>query len=106
MTTQPTPVSNTVLGGLNSFPFAPGGIGGPLQAFSNWSLTTGVVNGATPVTVADANTSLTSVFIFSLNTVGGTVGAIPHVETITAGTGYTWQGTASDTSTYNILRIG
>ena len=45
-------------------------------------------------------------FIFSLNTVGGTVGAIPHIETITAGTGYTWQGSVSDTSTYNILRIG
>lgn len=106
MALSPTPVSNTVIGPLSSFPFSPGGVGYPGESFSNWSLTTGVVNGATPVTVTDGAVLATSVILFSLNTAGGTVGAIPHVETITPGTGYTWQGSASDTSTYNILRIG
>ena len=65
-----------------------------------------VANGATPVTIADAGTNLTSMFLFSLNTVGGSVGAIPRVVTITAGTGVTVNCTASDTSTYNWMRIG
>lgn len=65
-----------------------------------------VANGATPVTVADAGVTLNSIIIPSLNTVGGTVGAIPRVVTITAGTGFTINGAASDTSTYNYLRIG
>ena len=103
---QRTPVSNTVIPGLASFQFAPGGVGGPLQAFSNWSLGSFVLNGTTAVTVADANVALTSVIVPSLNTVGGTVGAIPSVKTITAGTGFTISGTASDTSTYNYLRVG
>jgi len=41
------------------------------------------------------------IVLISLNTVGGTVGAIPKVTTITAGTSFTVAGTASDTSTYN-----
>lgn len=60
-----------------------------------------VANGATPVTVANANLLITDNVIISLNTVGGTVGAIPHLATITGGTGFTVVGTASDTSTYN-----
>jgi len=63
-------------------------------------------NGATPVTVADAKlTSITNLIVFSLNTVGGTVGAIPSVKTITAATGFTVAGTASDTSVYNYYII-
>lgn len=103
---QPTPVSNTPIPLFASFPFAPSGIGGPLQAFSNWSAGTFVLNGTTAVTISDTNIALTSVYIFSLNTVGGTVGAIPHVATITAATSVTVVGTASDTSTYNYIRIG
>ncbi len=65
-----------------------------------------VCNGATPVTVADTAVKAGSNILISLNTVGGTVGAIPAVQTKTAGTGFTVVGTASDTSTYNYLIIG
>jgi hypothetical protein len=58
-------------------------------------------NGATPVVVADTSIAITDTIAISLNTVGGTVGAVPAVKTITAGTGFTVAGTASDTSVYN-----
>jgi hypothetical protein len=58
-------------------------------------------NGATPVTVADTAVTANSLIIFTLKTVGGTVGAYPSVKTITAGTGFTVGATASDTSVYN-----
>lgn len=64
-------------------------------------------NGATAVTVTTSAIQITDVVVFGLNTVGGTVGAIPTVKTITAGTQFTIAGTASDTSVYNwrILRF-
>ena len=58
------------------------------------------------MTVADAGVTAASNIIPTLGTVGGTVGAIPHVTTITPGTGFTIAGTASDTSTYNYIVIG
>lgn len=58
-------------------------------------------NGASAVTVANANVLTTDEISISLNTVGGTVGAIPRLDTITAGVGFTVKGTASDTSIYN-----
>ena len=60
-----------------------------------------VLNGVTPVTVAAATVTAGSQIAITLKTVGGTVGAQPHVETITPGTGFTVEGTASDSSTYN-----
>ena len=60
-----------------------------------------VLNGATPVTVSAPLTTANSCINFTLKTVGGTVGAYPVIQTITAGTGFTVQGTAGDTSTYN-----
>ena len=60
-----------------------------------------VMNGATPVVVANANMTANSVVLFGLKTVGGTVGAYPAVQTVTPGTGFTVAGTAGDTSTYN-----
>lgn len=65
-----------------------------------------VVNGVTPVTVAAPQVTATSAMIPYLLTAGGTVGAIPAVKTITAGTGFTIAGSASDTSTYGVLIIG
>ena len=59
-----------------------------------------------PVTITDANVTATSNIIITLKTVGGTVGAIPHVQTITAGTGFTTINTASDTSVYNYTILG
>jgi hypothetical protein len=60
-----------------------------------------VATGTTAVTVANANILATDNVIISLNAVGGTVGAQPHLATLTAGTGFTVVATASDTSTYN-----
>jgi hypothetical protein len=58
-------------------------------------------NGATEVTVANANVTANSVIIITLKTVGGTVGAYPAIKTITPGTGFNVAATASDTSVYN-----
>lgn len=58
-------------------------------------------NGATPVTVANTAVTANSIIIFTLKTVGGTVGAIPRCVTITPGTGFDVNCTASDTSVYN-----
>lgn len=64
-------------------------------------------NGATPVTVADTRVSANSAIVVTLKTVGGTVSpSVPYIATITAGTGFTITGTASDTSVYNYLIIG
>lgn len=59
------------------------------------------LNGATPVTVAAPAVSEDSLILFTLKTVGGTVGAVPSIKTITPGTGFTVAGTAADTSVYN-----
>ena len=59
-----------------------------------------VANGVTPVTVTEPNITANCVVSICLKTVGGTVGAIPAIQTITAGTGFTVAATASDTSTY------
>lgn len=61
-----------------------------------------VCNGVTPVTVADPFVGANSSIVITLKTVGGTVSVIPlTIQTITPGTGFTVQGQASDTSTYN-----
>lgn len=58
-------------------------------------------NGTTAVTVADSRVQAGSIVVFTLRTVGGTVGAYPAIQTKTAGTGFTVAATASDTSVYN-----
>jgi hypothetical protein len=63
------------------------------------------LNGATPVTVALPGVKATSLILFTLKTVGGTVGAYPSIKTITPGTGFTVAGTALDTSIYNYAII-
>lgn len=60
-----------------------------------------VCNGAADVTVTTSAAAVGMVVSIGLNTVGGTVGAIPKVTTITAGASFTVAGTAGDTSTYN-----
>lgn len=64
------------------------------------------LNGATPVTVADVRIGAKSIIIIGLKTVGGTVGALPVVQTKTAATGFTIAGTASDTSVYSYVFLG
>lgn len=61
------------------------------------------LNEATPVTVVAPEVSAQSTFSFGLKTVGGTVGAVPSVKTVTPGVGFTVAGSASDTSTYNVV---
>ncbi len=59
------------------------------------------MNGTTSVTVNDADFTANTPVIFTLKTVGGTVGAYPSIKTVTPGVGFTVSGTASDTSVYN-----
>lgn len=70
---------------------------------TNGKADTFVLNGATPVSVGNTSITAGSIVIPTLKTVGGTVGAIPHVATITPSVGFTVVGTAGDTSTYNYL---
>ena len=74
----------------------------------NRPVTTGTVtlNGTSPQTVAAPLVTANSIIVFTLQTVGGSVGAYPAVQTKTAGTGFTVIGTAGDTSTYNYWIIG
>lgn len=66
-----------------------------------------VANGASSVTVVEPNITADSVIVITLKTVGGTVSpTVPSIPTITAGTGFTVVGTASDTSTYNYRVLG
>lgn len=60
-----------------------------------------VANGASGVNIANTNYSVTDTVAISLNTVGGTVGALPTIQIGTTGTGFQIKATASDTSTYN-----
>jgi hypothetical protein len=80
--------------------------GGPQATRMPIAAGTFIMNGATPVVVADTNVSAGSAFNFGLKTVGGTVGAYPSVKTVTPGTGFTVAGTAGDTSTYNYQIFG
>ncbi len=64
-------------------------------------------NGATPVTVSNTAVTATSQIDITLKTVGGTVSPTrPNILTITAGTGFTVGGVASDTSVYNYRILG
>lgn len=65
-----------------------------------------IATGTTPVTVVNANLTATSNVDITLNTVGGTVGAVPAIKTVTPQTGFTVAGTALDTSTYNYVIEG
>lgn len=64
-----------------------------------------VAIGTTSISVANAAYKASQSVIITLNTVGGTVGALPHLLTATPGTGFTVSGTASDTSTYNYMLL-
>lgn len=63
-------------------------------------------NGATTVTVAAPTLTANSSVVITLKTVGGTVGPLPYLLTVTPGTGFTVHGTTLDTSVYNYLIIG
>lgn len=77
-----------------------------LKQGANGRVGTFVANGTTTVTISNTSVAISDAIIISLNTVGGTVGVIPKITTITAATGFTVVCTASDTSTYNYTLIG
>lgn len=60
----------------------------------------------TPLDVADASVTAASMIVIGLLTPGGTVGALPVVQTKTAGTGFNITGTSGDTSDYTYLILG
>lgn len=80
--------------------------GGPVLTSVMMTGGTFVADETTPVSVAAPAVDAGSNIIISLNTPGGTVGAIPAVQTITPGTGFTVAATSGDTSTYNYLILG
>lgn len=101
-----TPIANTPIGALSAIETVPGGFGASVQGGLICSQGTVTVNGTSPQTVANANVTANSQIIITLKTVGGTVGALPAISTITPGTGFTVVATAADTSTYNYLILG
>lgn len=64
-----------------------------------------IMNGATPVVVADTRLTANSVVVFSLKTIGGTASA-PFLTAVTPGTGFSVAAAASNTGTYNYQIIG
>ena len=84
-----------------------GTIAGVNLSLASGKTGTFTANGATPVTVTNANITANSVVAFGLKTVGGTVSPNgPAMITVTPGTGFTVAGTALDTSVYNYAIIG
>lgn len=77
-----------------------------LKQGTNGRVGTFTANGTTTVTISNTSIAITDAIIFSLNTVGGTVGTYPKMTTITAATGFTIVCAASDTSIYNYACIG
>lgn len=61
------------------------------------------LTGATAVTVNNTSIQTSDLVNFSLNTVAGTVGAIPSIKTITPAVGFTVSGTTADSSVYNYM---
>ena len=99
-------VATAAVGQSSYLPIVPGGVGTSQTPYLPAEAGTFTANGASAVTVANANVTANSIIIFTLGTVGGTVGAYPAVKTITPGTGFTVACTASDTSIYNYLILG
>ena len=60
-----------------------------------------VCTNAGTITILNANETVTSDVIISMNTAGGTITTPPAMKTVTAGTGFTVLCGATDTSTYN-----
>ena len=80
--------------------------GGPQKVRMQVSVGTFTANGTATITITNAAVTANSDINITLKTVGGTVGAVPAITTITPGTGFTIVATASDTSTYNYSITG
>jgi hypothetical protein len=106
MAVTPPPPPTAGIGAASYIELVPSGFGTPTSYWVLMGIGTFTANGASAVTVADAAVTANSIIIPTLTTVGGTVGALPAIKTITPGTGFTIAATASDTSVYAYLRIG
>lgn len=81
--------------------FTTAGVGIVIKQGANGRTGQFTLTGTTAVTVSNTSISTTDIISISLSVVGGTVGAVPAIKTITSGTGFTVAGTVGDTSTYN-----
>ncbi len=103
----PPVVNVSFQNGINELPLVPAGLGKNPGTFALCTFGQTTANGATPVTVTATAVTANSIIIFTLKTQAGTTSPnAPNVLTITPGTGFTWGGTASDTSVYNYVIIG
>ncbi len=64
------------------------------------------VAGTGTVTVADTNVTTASTIDYTLKVVGGTVGALPAIQSVTPGTGFTLKATTGDVSIYTYTISG
>lgn len=64
------------------------------------------LNGTASVAVVAPQVTANSDINITLKTVGGTVGAVPAISTITPGVGFSVVGTSGDTSVYNYSITG
>jgi hypothetical protein len=99
------------LGALSTSPVTVGGFlqfnAGPQSSVIRATGGTFTANGSSAVTVTNSNVTATSVVVFGLKTVGGTIAGAPFMATVTPGTGFTVKaGGASDTSVYNYWILG
>lgn len=72
-----------------------------VDATAHANFGTFVANQTTPVTITNRLAKAGMGVCITLHTVGGTVGALPRVVAITAGTSFDVNASASDTSTYS-----
>lgn len=100
------------LGAISTWPgaFTTGGfltfLGGTQSSVIRATGGTFTANGASSVTVVNANLTANSVIVFGLKTVGGTPAGYPYQFTVTPGTGFTVRAVAGDTSVYNYWILG
>ncbi len=100
-----TPVFIGTVTSAGAMVFSTASSGPTLKRGANGRVGTFTANGVTPVTVNNTSIAVTDAIVISLNTVGGTVGALPSIQTITASTGFTVAASALDSSTYNYCII-
>ncbi len=97
LTTDATNFADIIFGRIGS--------GIQLKQGANGRTGTFTCNGATSVAVSNTSYAAGDVILISLETVGGTVGAIPRPVTLTPTTGFEVAGTALDTSVYRYILI-
>ena len=100
------PGQTILTGGLPAITAAKPGViavdnGGPEVSSMQIGGGTVTLNGATPITVADARVKANTIIVFTVITPAGTISPnAPNVLTKTVGVGFTVGGTALDTGTY------